>query len=665
MPLPLTPVSSSRKADARPLPSFAFKGHPGRGDEAYNAGEYRIAKDAYLSASYALVGDFCKIPMEPRDYDIRGIQWTPYTTMDPFDKVSLMYCYSGLSKCSMALGNLEEALIWLDEARFLALSTRFALPISLFEWIRWNLDLPQLTKEIVKALALSSDVFATLGNTGTAADRRWNTGVETLDERHLTPEVKKLRNVGKLYELISLRHPDPSLTATVEVKDPELQVLGSWKKVSVRRQGAMKPRLAFASFIWNGKLYVGGGMGETKGPFFRDLCCLDLKRLDTWRALPPFPGPEHTTDKWMCWSFAIYDDKAFLFTGKEELDYFDLRSETWHTVMTSSLGDAVRGGILKWAPLYGLKDSTQHVIGHHLYVFGGTHKKCLIGCNIFLQLDFKTMKWRRLSGYMQPGTEADYTCPGPRKTPSSWVDETQGRIFLFGGECDRTGAEFTGELHGADCGYAYEDLWSWDIRNEKWRMERMRGNAPCPRSEAACTYNGAINMAVVFGGYNPALGTQFDNNFFPFSYFADTFIYCSSAPLRPETSTAISLRTEGTLSSNTTGKWKHVLTRGFPTYRYVNTDWVPSGKANMSRTFADLWQLRIDTPGGFFEDVDIADEAKTAKVGPWQRCFACGSAGRWKKCGGSCKGRAFFCDSDCLREGWKQHKVMHGCRKVT
>jgi hypothetical protein len=126
---------------------------------------------------------------------------------------------------------------------------------------------------------------------------------------------------------------------------------------------------------------------------------------------------------------------------------------------------------------------------------------------------------------------------------------------------------------------------------------------------------------------------------FDFSYFGDTFIYCPS--------------TSSSTGGTTEPKWKQVLTRGFPTYRaqsqllsdpatgktylfggYVNTDAVPSRKDYNSRTFGDLWQLRINLPGGDFDDVDLADEAKTAMTGPWQRCFTCGSAGRWKKCGG-------------------------------
>jgi hypothetical protein len=30
---------------------------------------------------------------------------------------------------------------------------------------------------------------------------------------------------------------------------------------------------------------------------------------------------------------------------------------------------------------------------------------------------------------------------------------------------------------------------------------------------------------------------------------------------------------------------------------------------------------------------------------------------------GSCHGRAFFCDTPCLKEGWKEHKQRHKCQK--
>jgi len=131
--------------------------------------------------------------------------------------------------------------------------------------------------------------------------------------------------------------------------------------------------------------------------------------------------------------------------------------------------------------------------------------------------------------------------------------------------------------------------------------------------------------------------------------------------------------------------WRHVLTRGFPTYRsqaalhtdpftgmmylyggFTSSDFISSRKAFTTRSFGDLWQLRMDVEGegGDFSDVDIEDERRTAQAGPWQRCFMCGNAGRWRKCSGSCRGAAFFCGVDCQKEGWKEHKRIHNCRKI-
>jgi hypothetical protein len=146
--------------------------------------------------------------------------------------------------------------------------------------------------------------------------------------------------------------------------------------------------------------------------------------------------------------------------------------------------------------------------------------------------------------------------------------------------------------------------------------------------------NAVLNQLIVFGGYSPTIPTFYkeQNETFAYSYYADTFIYDATA---------------------TPPKWKQVLTRGFPTYRaqaqlisdpstgrtflfggYTDTEFVPSRKHYISRSYGDLWQLCIDEPGGFFEGVDLEEEARTAKVGPWQRCFTCGCAGPWKKCGG-------------------------------
>ena len=136
----------------------------------------------------------------------------------------------------------------------------------------------------------------------------------------------------------------------------------------------------------------------------------------------------------------------------------------------------------------------------------------------------------------------------------------------------------------------------------------------------------------MFGGHSPTFPTTSleTGRFFNYSYYADTFIWTPSTSI-----------------------WKQVLTRGFPTYRaqsqlicdtktgkilllggYTASDYIQSHKGTVSSCFADLWQLCLDQPGGYFEGVDLDEESRTAQAGPWQRCFACGCAGPWKKCGG-------------------------------
>ena len=71
---------------------------------------------------------------------------------------------------------------------------------------------------------------------------------------------------------------------------------------------------------------------------------------------------------------------------------------------------------------------------------------------------------------------------------------------------------------------------------------------------------------------------------------------------------------------------------------YTNKEYIKGRQGAMTGSYGDLWQLKIDIPGGYFEDVDIEEETRTARAGPWQRCFGCGNSGPGaglKKCTGS------------------------------
>ncbi|KAI0079075.1 hypothetical protein K474DRAFT_1683413 [Panus rudis PR-1116 ss-1] len=254
-----------------------------------------------------------------------------------------------------------------------------------------------------------------------------------------------------------------------------------------------------------------------------------------------------------------------------------------------------------------------------------------------------------------------------------WVDKRVGgkeRIYVLYDVADRQSAKLNNQQHVASESFVYDDFWSWDIHGKTWRRERLTGNVPSPRSESAYTFNEQVGLAVVYGGFTgslPTVHTEPRPQLHPFTYYADTFVYVPhSIPGSP---------TSGP-------RWKQVITRGFPTYRaqsqfitdtatgkmylfggYADARIIPDTGRKKTMPFGDLWELKLDVPGGHFEGVDFDLEKRTAIAGPWKRCFNCGDVGPWMKCGGTCRGKVFFCEHGCLVGGWRLHKEMHGCAK--
>ncbi|GLB35176.1 hypothetical protein LshimejAT787_0207410 [Lyophyllum shimeji] len=658
------------------------------GDTLFKAGKYAEAMASYWNSALKVVGPDYRIPGVPGGVG-GGVRTELYSSMDPWERANLMGCCAGLAKCLLKEGDTESALAWLEEINALYKGTYFTTEKPLYDWIDFGLDLPELTYRRVVGLATSSDVFVSLSNTGAATHRRWvaNTSIVNLPAHHKTSRTLAEANKDKVAELTQLRHPDPNSTNRLELKNPDLQVQGSWAKLPVKSPARVLARFAFASFTWKSRLYVAGGQQDSLGPFYRDFWYLDLEKLDAWRPLPGYPIPQSSSGAFLNWSMVVYNNKALLFTGRRQMDYFDLVTEKWGTIDTTYTPTRAdeKAGVGKWPwPGQRLSDSAQQIVGDKLLVFGGVHRDTNIGCNLFMELDLKTNVWRRLTGHVMPPPDNDYSCPGPRKNPGSWVGKDKNRFYLLFGQCDRQGASLRKEPHGASSAYPYEDMWSWDVREEKWRRERFPGNSPCPRTELACAYNEKLGKVFIFGGYNPCLPTLVlsKRQQFEFSYFADTFMYTPPDPAAPPSERP--LTSPVVADSSGQPKWKQVLTRGFPTYRcqarlscdpetgktylfggFTNTDYVPSRGDYISRSFGDVWQLKVNEPGGYFEGVDLEEEARTAKAGPWQRCFNCGDVGSWKKCGGICNGRAFFCNLECQKEGWKEHKRMHKCGKKT
>ncbi|KAJ6550803.1 hypothetical protein DFH09DRAFT_1086432 [Mycena vulgaris] len=167
----------------------------------------------------------------------------------------------------------------------------------------------------------------------------------------------------------------------------------------------------------------------------------------------------------------------------------------------------------------------------------------------------------------------------------------------------------------------------------------------------ACAYHEKLRKTIVFGGYHPSLSTYVltpgcEMGFY-YSYFADTLIY-DAEPTVPAhagnpTLSAPRWNQAHIACDSVTGKT-------FMFGAWTNSQFIPTRTNLSSRSFGDLWEMRMDVPGGHFEEVNVQEEARIARAGR-QRCFACAGAGPWKECGGSCEDRAFFCGATCLREG--------------
>ncbi|KAI0314162.1 hypothetical protein OF83DRAFT_1138114 [Amylostereum chailletii] len=619
-----------------------------------------------MEALTVLAGNDAQIPLEWKHGG--GIRSDLYVRMDLEKLMEVMICCEMMGKCSQKMGRLETALTWLEELSVIHRNTYFARPIPTFDWMDSTPTSEDFFTARLSGLTRASNIFLKLGNTAAAVHRLHIAITLETHGKAAGLDPARLDEPGRMEryaKMAKLRHPEPRLTDTLELQDPNLQILGSWRKLEVKKTKMIAPRQGFASFVWNGRFYVFGGEKMVYGPYYRDFYYIELEKLDEgWQKLPDYPTPPQQSGvRATGWEMLVDDTdaKAYLFNGRKTLDVFDLRSNTWSRMQTTMTSGA--GG---WPVGFGLLSFSMALVRCRLYVFGGAHDGSVLGTSLWIVLDLQTKRWRRLSGEPGPTFTPNSTYPGPRKHASMWVDGAEERIWLMYGEADRYRGQGLNQPHGASRSFEYDDCWTWDIIEESWRRERIAGNPPCPRSEIASTYNPRLNRVITFGGYNSLLTTVYpDGRFFGFSYYADTFVY------------------EPSPADGAAPKWKHVLTRGFPIYRaqaklfsdpatgktylfggYTNSQYVPDRKNTISRSFGDLWQLRLDVPGGEFQGVDIDEEARTAKVGPWQRCFACGAAGQWKRCSGSCQGKAFFCDVQCQKDGWKEHKERHKCSKI-
>ena len=181
---------------------------------------------------------------------------------------------------------------------------------------------------------------------------------------------------------------------------------------------------------------------------------------------------------------SVHADKAYLFTGRPRVDFFDLKTKQWGSIKTEFKRDGLATPGPWLYPNNHVSDYTMQMVDGRMYVFGGSHATACLGTNLFVVLDLATRKWTHLSGTVLP--TPDYSCPGPRKWPASWV--MGDRIYIIYGVADRQDAQRKNQPNAARDAFGYSDFWSWSITERKWRREIISGNPPCPRAEMACTY---------------------------------------------------------------------------------------------------------------------------------------------------------------------------------
>ncbi|KAJ7776069.1 hypothetical protein DFH07DRAFT_936997 [Mycena maculata] len=502
------------------------------GDQLFAVGQFAAAQATYYEEARKMVGPWCRIPAIGL-----GAMSKTYLSLDPLTRTNLMGCCLGMAQCLLRENQTELALSWLEEIN------------SLHSVDYHNCETPMqdLTLLISSGLYLASEIFESLGNSGTAAMRRWtaSTNAVSLGPRHLTPTVKAMQNRGRMVKLLESRHPDPKVT-NVEVTVPALQVRGSWTRMNIKAGGVTEGRQDCSTFLWNG---IQASFIQFPNEIL-GYASADPINMDAWQQLPDYPIPLQTSGIFLGRNIVVHNDIALLFTGRPTVDVFNLKSETWACFQTmySPTATDLDAGVLDGWPYPGrtCMDAAMQILDNTLYIFGGSHGTTRMGCNLFMRNHPRHPGWRLLL----PGAAQERGYLG-----QSGPD--RARIYILFGHCDRDVAK-PHELHGSDVAFAQTDFWSWSVKEAVWRQERVQGNPLCARTEMAHAYNAKLKQSVVFSGYHPGLPSQLIMNGqpgqFPYTYFADTFVF-DMAPTESASNIDPAAPT-----------WRHVGTPGFPTY---------------------------------------------------------------------------------------------------
>ncbi|KDQ52948.1 hypothetical protein JAAARDRAFT_137729 [Jaapia argillacea MUCL 33604] len=343
-------------------------------DDLFNQGDFEGARQLHVEAIAALTDNAFTIPIPAKDGGVRSEDYIRLG--ESVLCLSLLESYNAIAICCVKLNQREMALDWLEEVKVLVRNISLSLDEPIFgnlssDWKGHHLDNRSYYSHLLTAAHTGAVIFYELGNTANVVHRRWTTqGTMTnLPDKYDQTGINDFTHYRKLDEFLKLRHPEPRLVTRLEVIDDTLQVRGSWQKIDTRKAGGIPGRHGFASFVWKGRLYVAGGEKSPQHDAYRDFWYINLRDPESgWHALPPYPVPEQQTDKFLGFSMAVHEDRAYLFTGRPVLDYFDLVAETWGQTRLFYKRD--QEGSWPYKTMY-LSDCAMVIVKGKIYVFGG------------------------------------------------------------------------------------------------------------------------------------------------------------------------------------------------------------------------------------------------------------------------------------------------------
>ena len=125
--------------------------------------------------------------------------------------------------------------------------------------------------------------------------------------------------------------------------------------------------------------------------------------------------------------------------------------------------------------------------GDRMLIFGGRARATEHGpytnFNDVWALNLTTLKWQQLQAFDSP-------VPIARNNPAGGYNELTGEMIVFGGNSSPSGLSYS----------PHNDVWAFDLGNQKWRSITSAGTAPTARLFHSAAVDAVNNRLFIYGG---------------------------------------------------------------------------------------------------------------------------------------------------------------------